>query len=99
MVNLLKSGHRHGEINNYPPNLPMYPNRAAMLAGNCENCHGTNGYSSGGIPSIGGQSRKKLIFSMNKYADDSKGSVMGKIIRGYSKDDILLLAKYFSKQK
>jgi cytochrome subunit of sulfide dehydrogenase len=71
---------------------------ATMLANTCAGCHGTEGASHGpASPSIGGISKAYFIDVMKGFADDSVYStIMGRIAKGYSEDEIKLMADYFS---
>jgi len=73
---------------------------AAMLAETCEGCHGTEGNSSGpAIPSIAGMSEDYLIESMEAYLEgDTKSTIMGRIMKGYTEEEIELMAKFYAKQ-
>jgi sulfide dehydrogenase cytochrome subunit len=69
------------------------------LARTCNNCHGVNGVSAGpSMPSIGGQSEAYLKNVMLEWKNgDRYSATMGRLIKGYSDEDIAALAKYFSK--
>ena len=75
--------------------------RAEMLANTCAGCHGPNGVSHGpATPSIAGMSKDYFIESMAAYAmGDRPSTIMMRIAKGYSDEDIALMAEYFSKQK
>lgn len=71
-----------------------------MLAGNCIVCHGSNGNSEGpAIPSIAGVSEQFMIDMMDGFKkDEVPSTIMGRIAKGYSDDEIKALAKYFSRK-
>lgn len=73
---------------------------AAMLANNCAGCHGTNGVSSGpAIPTIAGLSAPYLVTIMAEYKQDRRPStVMGRIAKGYTEQEIASLAAFFAQQ-
>jgi cytochrome c553 len=72
------------------------PLNAAGLADACTICHGVNGYSAGGIPSIGGLERARLIGELKAFrAGEGDPTVMSRIARGYSDAEIEALADYF----
>lgn len=75
--------------------------RASMLANTCVGCHGIDGISAGpAIPSIAGLSELYFIDSMNAYRDGSRPStIMTRIAKGYSDQDIKDMAKYFANLK
>lgn len=71
-----------------------------VLARTCNGCHGVNGVSAGAtIPSIGGLPKGYLSTVMKQWKYDERDSItMGRIIKGFSDDDIDALAAYFSKK-
>lgn len=73
---------------------------AEMLAYTCVGCHGANGVSNGpAIPSIAGISEEYFVENMQGYASgDVPSTIMGRIAKGYSEEEIVLLSGYFSKQ-
>jgi len=73
---------------------------ASMLSETCEGCHGTSGNSSGpAIPSIAGMSEDYLVEAMEDYlSGDTQSTIMGRIIKGYTQDEIESMAKYYSSQ-
>ena len=74
--------------------------RAAMLSASCEGCHGTYGHSPGAIPSIAGKSAEYLREVLAGFrSGDREATVMGRHVRGYTEDEIRLIAEYFSEQR
>ena len=74
--------------------------RAAMLSASCEGCHGTYGHSPGAIPSIAGKSAEYLREVLEGFrAGDRDATVMGRHAKGYTDEEIRLIAEYFSKQR
>ena len=73
---------------------------ASMLANTCAGCHGTNGSSVGpASPTIAGISKDYFIESMKAYqAGDRPSTIMTRIAKGYTEEEIKLMADYFSKQ-
>ena len=73
--------------------------RAAMLSASCEGCHGTYGRSPGAIPPIAGKPADYLREVMEGFrSGDKEGTVMGRHVKGYTEEEIRLIADYFSKQ-
>ncbi|MCF6211080.1 MAG: hypothetical protein L3J88_01345 [Gammaproteobacteria bacterium] len=73
--------------------------RPAMLATPCAGCHGPDGDSPGSIPSLTGLSTDDIISSMKAFkTDQRKGTVMNRIAKGYSDEEIDLMASYFSRK-
>ena len=71
---------------------------AKMLADTCAGCHGTDGASKGpASPSIAGISAAYFEEIMKGFAAGSVPStIMGRIAKGYSEDEIKAMAKHFS---
>ena len=73
--------------------------RAAMLSASCEGCHGTYGHSPGAIPPIAGKSAEYLRETLERFrSNDTEATVMGRHVKGYSEEEIRLIAEYFSRQ-
>ncbi len=72
--------------------------QAAVLAGSCFNCHGTEGIAPGPTPPIAAMPAEQMIAMLNAFkADQVPGAtIMGRIARGYDDAQILALARYFS---
>lgn len=70
---------------------------ARTLAMTCAGCHGTDGTSAGpALPTIGGMYPDYFIEIMEGFANDEiYSTVMGRIARGYTEDEISLMADYF----
>lgn len=77
------------------------PDQASMLANACAACHGANGSSQGpATPSIAEISYDYFIDSMVAFKEDERPStVMNRIAKGYTDQQIELLAGFFAKQK
>lgn len=74
---------------------------ARYLAGNCANCHGTDGRSvgGGGMPGLAGLSRIYFIEQMNAFrAGTRAATVMHQIAKGYTDAEVSALADFYSKQ-
>lgn len=71
-----------------------------VLAGACANCHGTDGRSPGGIPSLAGRPADVLKMQMLAYKSDTPPAgttIMNRLAKGYSDAEIDALAQHFSK--
>lgn len=67
------------------------------LGGTCAACHGYNGSSVGIIPSIAGNTEDYFIDSMESFkSGDRKSTVMGRIAKGYSSEEIEKMATFFA---
>ncbi len=70
------------------------------FVGNCFNCHGTEGRVNSAIPSIAGRDKAYLEETLKAFKAGSKSAtIMHQLAKGYSDEEIALLADYFSKQK
>jgi sulfide dehydrogenase cytochrome subunit len=74
---------------------------AAMLSNACAGCHGTHGGSAGPtMPSLAGQSKTAIVEAMKKFkAGERPSTVMGRLAKGYSDEQIDMMGDFFSKQK
>jgi sulfide dehydrogenase cytochrome subunit len=68
-----------------------------MLAETCAGCHGTNGNSVGpASPSIAAMDPVVFVDTMIAFAEDETYStIMGRIARGYSEEELEAMAEYF----
>ncbi len=78
---------------------PASPHLARNLAAQCANCHGTNGKSVAEVPSLAGQPASLLVQKMKDYRDGKlPASIMHQLAKGYSDEQMALMADYFSRQ-
>ena len=78
---------------------PASPHLARNLAAQCANCHGTNGKSVAEVPSLAGQPATVIVQKMKDYRDSKlPASIMHQLTKGYSDEQVALMADYFSKQ-
>jgi len=76
------------------------PHLARNLAATCANCHGTDGKSVGGMDSLAGESRDKLMQKLMAFKRGEKpASIMHQIAKGYTDEQLGLIADYFSTQQ
>ncbi len=71
---------------------------AQALSDTCAGCHGTDGASGGpGTPTIGGLSKAYFVELMKGFkSGDIPGTIMGRIAKGYSDEEIEKIASHFS---
>lgn len=70
------------------------------VAANCASCHGTDGRSVGGIPSLAGRDRNAIIQQVKDFRDGRRPStIMQQLAKGYSDAEIEAAAAYFAAQK
>lgn len=73
-----------------------------VLAGACANCHGTDGRSPGGIPSIAGRPESVLLGHLRAFKSETPPpgtTIMDRLTRGYSDEQLQALAHHFSQIK
>ncbi len=76
---------------------PALPDRGGVLALSCAACHGTDGNSPGAMPSLQEQSMAFIRNRMLAFQLDKRPStVMGRIARGYTAEEISLIAQHFA---
>lgn len=69
----------------------------AVLVNTCFSCHGTDGKSAGAMPSIAGKSENYIIEKLKAFrSDEIEATIMNRIAKGYTDDEIAALAKFFS---
>ena len=71
-----------------------------LLASNCANCHGTDGKSQGGMPTLSGQTKAKLLADLQEFKEGKRpATIMHQIAKGYTDGELDMLATYFAAQK
>ena len=77
-------------------------NLARNLAAQCANCHGTNGQAQPGMAALAGRSKVDIVRIMGEFKSGARGgdagTVMPQLAKGYSDEQIVLIAEYFSRQ-
>ena len=73
---------------------------AAYLASNCANCHGTGGRSAAAaLPTLAGMPKETIVKSLTDFRDGKRSAtIMHQLAKGYSDEQITVLAEYFSRQ-
>jgi sulfide dehydrogenase cytochrome subunit len=74
---------------------------ARMLSETCAGCHGTDGASAGpAIPTLGGMNGEYFVELMQGYKEgDIYGTIMDRIAKGYTDEEIALMGTFFARQK
>ena len=78
------------------------PNLARNLAATCSNCHGTNGNAvkGAGLDSLAGVPKDKTLQKLAEFkSGDKPASIMHQISKGYTEEQLDLIATYFAAQK
>ena len=73
---------------------------ARNLAATCANCHGTNGNALGEMKPLAGVPAEKLMAMVADYRNGNQpATIMHQISKGYTDEQIRLIAGYFAAQK
>jgi len=74
---------------------------AEMLSNTCAGCHGTYGASVGpASPSIAGMEKENFLETMKAFqSGDMYSTIMGRIAKGYTDEEIDAMAGYFAEQE
>lgn len=75
---------------------------AAILAGPCASCHGTDGKSNGKIPSLAGRPAPTIVALMKAFKGETPPpgtTIMNRLAKGYTDEQIEALAKHFAEKK
>ncbi len=82
------------------PSLAQDMKLARNLAATCANCHGTNGKAKGDMKPLAGMPADKLIAMLADYKSGAQpATIMHQIAKGYTDEQIRLVAAYFASQK
>lgn len=82
------------------PAYAQDPHLARNLAATCANCHGTNGHSQGGMESLAGETKEKLMQKLMDFRSGEKpATIMHQIVKGYTDEQLELITAYFAAQK
>jgi cytochrome c553 len=72
------------------------------LAATCANCHGTagKGIPNGSIPNLAGLKNDYFVEQMQSFKSGARpATIMHQLAKGYSDEQIRLLASYFANQQ
>jgi cytochrome c553 len=73
---------------------------ARNLAATCANCHGTNGQARGDMKPLAGVPADKIIAMLADYKSGAQpATIMHQIAKGYTDEQIKLIAGFFAAQK
>ncbi|EXI67785.1 MAG: Flavocytochrome c cytochrome subunit [Candidatus Accumulibacter adjunctus] len=78
------------------------PERARNLAATCANCHGTNGHAvaASGIDPLAGVDKRISLQKLRDFKSGQRpGTIMPQIAKGYSDEQLELIATYLAAQK
>lgn len=70
---------------------------APPVAQACAGCHGQAGEGESPVPKIAGKDRALFVRAMGEFrADAREATIMNRIARGYTDEEIAVLADYFA---
>lgn len=73
--------------------------RGALLSNPCAGCHGPDGMSQSDIPNISGMDAAGIEMSLKAFkSEEIQGTIMSRIAKGYSDEDIALIAATMGKK-
>jgi sulfide dehydrogenase cytochrome subunit len=74
-------------------------NQARYLAANCANCHGTQGRAEAGFFSLAAYPKEAFVAQMKAFREGARpATIMHQLAKGYSDEQIELMADYFARQ-
>jgi sulfide dehydrogenase cytochrome subunit len=82
------------------PALAQDINAARSLAATCTSCHGTHGRPRGpAMPPLAGMKADVMLAALADYRSGRRqGTVMPQIVKGYTEEQLRLIAGYFAAQ-
>ncbi len=82
------------------PALAQDANLARNLAATCANCHGTNGNARGDMKPLAGMPADKMLAMLADFRSGNQpATIMHQISKGYTEEQVKLVAAYFAAQK
>mgnify|MGYP006376734265 FL=1 len=76
------------------------PTRGGMLGASCAGCHGPDGRSPGAIPDISGKDAEFIRTALQEFRSGKRAStVMGRHAKGYTDEELALIADYLASRK
>ena len=82
------------------PALALDPPSGQQLSNGCTACHGVEGRGGSAVPALAGQPAADLVQKLTDFrANKGDATIMNRIARGFTDDEIKALADYFSSIK
>ena len=76
------------------------PNLGRNLASTCAGCHNIAGNALAGMPPVSGQSKEALLRKLKDYKEGKQAAtVMHQLAKGYTDEQLDLIAAYFAAKK
>jgi cytochrome c553 len=83
-----------------PVALAQDANLGRNLAATCANCHGTNGNARGDMKPLAGVAAGKIVAMVADFKSGNQpATIMHQIAKGYTDQQIQVIAEYFAAQK
>lgn len=71
---------------------------APLAAEACVGCHGPGAAGSGSVPGIAGRDAREIATAVRAFrSGERSGTIMGRIARGYTEDEIAAIAAYLAR--
>jgi cytochrome subunit of sulfide dehydrogenase len=81
----------------FGPSVSAQAEPAPIVAQGCAGCHGQAGSGEGAVPPIAGYDRDAFIAVWAEFqANERPATIMNRIARGYSDEEVAALAEYFA---
>jgi len=82
------------------PGFAADTGQGVRLANACTSCHGLEGNSVGAAPALAGQAEDDLLAKLRGFKDGTaEATIMNRIVRGYTDEELAALAAYFASVK
>ena len=90
-----------GSLSSTAQAIAASPAALPYFTSNCANCHGTDGKSVTPImPKLAGQEQEFILETLRAYkAGTRSGTIMPQLSKGYTDEEFVQLADYFSSVK
>ena len=76
------------------------PNLGRNLASTCAGCHNIKGDALAGMPPVSGQSKEAMLRKLKDYKEGKQSAtVMHQLAKGYTDEQLELIAAYFATKK
>lgn len=73
---------------------------ARSLAATCASCHGTDGRSVGGMEVLAGMNKAEMVRKLGEFRSGARpATIMHQLAKGYTDQQIDMIAGYFAAQK
>jgi cytochrome c553 len=83
------------------PAMAADPHLGRSLAATCANCHGTDGKTQGtDLVTLAGMPANQMLGKLNEFKEGTRqATIMPQIVKGFTNEQLKLIADYFAKQR